>query len=360
MRLGFLRNVNAGGTSITERLGRLRFDFGQAPDKRLADAYAHRINEIIVDAGEDTEYNELYAVQALQRGLTDARDEFGNPRAVGPVNIELFRKLKAYPTPITTVDDLAIAIMRLFDAAAEAEATANSWRGGRQVVVIGTDTYAGRGNPRPQQRNLGSADTRGYNSPSANTCGRSYNGPGSQCNACAGHPDRNTENRPFLGSTIHTRLLQFVGDGNSAYTTTGILPLRTRWNLEPLSQVDLDAMHSARETAIMLTGGGGHTGLPAYVPQGHGSSYGRNPNRQGRGGFNNYGGQGGQPNNPANNNLTGQGNNAGHGGRGGNNGGRGNYNSGGRGGHYGGRGGGGHNHHQGNPNANNQAGSNQG
>ena len=266
LRHAFLNVDNQGGLSQIDRLGAIRFDFGASPERALAQRFAHAVGNALPGPSANVPLNQRAAVNALLAGLVATRDEFGNWRQVSQVNLQLHQQLKA--RDIKSTDEFIIAVIAIIDVAAKSVADAAVWtRAGNHVSPENWSGHPGQySNPLGTKRQRGN-----FNQPEENLCdgkcfgcGRTYHGVGKNCNKCLGHPDRNTEDTPFVQSAVHQQLVTLNQAGS--YNTPDVLPLKTRADLSPLSTEDEERIARAKEQAIRHTGGGGHTQLPAYIP----------------------------------------------------------------------------------------------
>ena len=244
----------SAGYSVVERLGRLRPDFGMAPRRDLATNFISSVNNILADTTPGS-YNPRAAVNALLNGIVSSQDETGKHRTVSTVNTQLHARVKAADPPITDPIGLLIEINSIIDKAATAHAEASvwsspavpsatnnqqGWRGGVHTQQLGA------ANPRPIQQQvmhaLNQCDGKCYG------CGRNYRGKGKRCPQCAGHPDRNTIDCPFVEAPIYAEVSARVSNGELTFP---VLPLRTRANMAQLTPEQIAHMEAEyrRESA---------------------------------------------------------------------------------------------------------------
>lgn len=232
-------------TPVLEQLRKVCFDFGDVPDPEKAARYANLVNTVIANSGQ-SDFNIRAACIALRDGLITRLDEHNRPRTVGKINLKLHNSLKEQP-PHNTVCEFLAAITKILREGVVVIAKARDWLpDAPDYKRQRTDGWSSR---RQQQR----ATTPQEPHPTGNCygCGRSYKGTGLRCPRCAAHPDRNMENKPFIGSAPHT--LQ-RNNPDCKYPDT--LNLTRRADGSELSAEQAKAMEDAKAYRIQTSGKG--------------------------------------------------------------------------------------------------------
>lgn len=319
LRLTYPTNdAAASGYSVVNALGRIRPDFGNVPQRASATKYVKEAASIL-DSVNPGSFSKKAAVNAMFADIGSTADAEGNFRPLPSVNEQLLIRLRAYDPPLTDPETFLVAVTALLNEASRNQQENNVWTGkGRKLANAAPTQGAPTPFAAPGPHAAPLATSRVAGQPSTlhvlnacdgkcKGCGRTYKGPGKRCPSCAGHPERNNSDLPFVDTQVYRDVAQRVLEGHLAHY---VLPLKTHVDGSALSDAELAHMaaeharennqgfgpaHSGRGQPRGGPGGrwGGRFGDSRGSGGSGGRSYGRGSTSYGgRGGFQQGGYQG--------------------------------------------------------------------